>query len=130
MTPFLFSELFIAALLLTTATKLWLAKRHLAYIKSHRAEVPSPFNEKIDLAAHQKAADYTSSKTHLAMLEALFEAVVLWGFTLGGGIQKIASIPAAILHIADRPGHGHHRDGADHFRIAGSPVQPVPHLWH
>lgn len=91
MTPFLFSKLFIAALLLTTATKLWLAKRHLAYIKSHRAQVPSPFNEKIDLAAHQKAADYTSSKTHLAMLEALFEAVVLWGFTLGGGIQKIAS---------------------------------------
>lgn len=91
MTPFLFSKLFIAALLLTTATKLWLAKRHLSYIKSHRAEVPPAFSEKIDLAAHQKAADYTSSRTRLAMLEALFEAVVLWGFTLGGGIQKISS---------------------------------------
>ncbi len=92
MTPFLFTKIFIAALLLTTVTKLWLAQRHLSHIKAHRAEVPAPFDRSVNLAAHQKAADYTSSRTRLSMLEAVFEAVVLWGFTLGGGIQKIASI--------------------------------------
>ncbi len=91
MTPFLFSKIFIAALLLATVTKLWLAQRHLSHIKANRGAVPPAFSEKIDLAAHQKAADYTSSKTRFAMAEALFEAVVLLGFTLGGGIHKIAA---------------------------------------
>lgn len=90
MTASLFSGLFIAALLLTTLTKLWLARRHLAHIAAHRAEVPGAFRNQIDLAAHQKGADYTSAKTRLSMLNALFEAVVLLGFTLGGGIAWLA----------------------------------------
>ncbi len=90
MTASLFSGLFIAVLALTTLAKLWLARRHLAHIAAHRAEVPAAFSKQIELAAHQKAADYTSAKTRLSMLEALFEAVVLLGFTLGGGIAWLA----------------------------------------
>jgi STE24 endopeptidase len=90
MTASLFTGLFIAALLLTTLAKLWLARRHLAHIAAHRAEVPTAFSGQIDLAAHQKAADYTSAKTRLSMLEALAEAIVLLGFTLGGGIGWLA----------------------------------------
>ncbi len=90
MTAFLFSLLFVGALLLTTLTKLWLARRHLAHIAAHRSEVPQAFREKIDLAAHQKAADYTSAKTRFAMLGALFDAVLLLAFTVCGGIQWIA----------------------------------------
>ncbi len=87
----LFSGLFLAALALTTLLKLWLARRHLAHIAAHRAEVPAAFREKIGLTAHQKAADYTSAKTRLAMAETLFEAAVLLAFTLGGGIQWLAA---------------------------------------
>ena len=90
MTPFYFSALFLSALLLTTLAKLWLAQRHLAHIAANRAAVPQAFREKIDLPAHQKAADYTSAKTRLGMLNALFEAILLLIFTLGGGIQWIA----------------------------------------
>ena len=90
MTPFQFSALFVGALILTTLTKLWLARRHLAHIAVHRTEVPLVFQAAIGLAAHQKAADYTSAKTRLGMLNALFETVLLLAFTLGGGIQQIA----------------------------------------
>jgi STE24 endopeptidase len=90
MTAFLFSVLFASTLLLTTLAKLWLARRHLAHIAAHRTEVPQAFHEKIDLAAHQKAADYTSTKTRFAMLATLFDAALLLAFTLGGGIQWIA----------------------------------------
>ena len=90
MTAILFSILFVAALLLSTLARLWLARRHLAHIAAHRTEVPQAFREKIELAAHQKAADYTSAKTRFAMLGALFDAALLLVFTLGGGIQWIA----------------------------------------
>jgi STE24 endopeptidase len=90
MTAFLFSLLFVGALLLTTLVKLWLARRHLAHIATHRSDVPQAFREKIDIAAHQKAADYTSAKTRFAMLGALFDAALLLAFTVCGGIQWIA----------------------------------------
>ncbi len=89
MTAFQFSELFVGALLLTTLAKLWLVRRHLAHIAAHRSEVPQAFRAQIDLAAHQKAADYTSAKTRFSMLGVLFDAALLLAFTLGGGIQWV-----------------------------------------
>jgi STE24 endopeptidase len=90
MTTFHFTALFASALLLTTLTKLWLARRHLNYIQSHRSIVPPDFSTQINLAAHQKAADYTSTKTRLGMLNVIFDTTLLLLFTLGGGIQRIA----------------------------------------
>jgi STE24 endopeptidase len=87
-----FSALFIGALLLTTVAQMWLARRHLAHIQAHRAKVPSDFREQIDLSAHQKAADYTSDKTRLTMLSTPFNALLLYVFTLGGGVQWIADL--------------------------------------
>ncbi len=92
MNPFQFSVLFISVLFLTTIAQMWLARRHLAHIHGHRAEVPSDFCEQIDLSAHQKAADYTSAKTRLTMLSAPFNALLLLAFTLGGGVQWIADL--------------------------------------
>ena len=87
-------------LLLTTLARLWLARRHLAHIAAHRTEVPQAFHEKIDLTAHQKAADYTSAKTRFSMLGMLFDAAVLLAFTLGGGIQWITD---TCLHTFSTP---------------------------
>jgi STE24 endopeptidase len=87
-----FSALFIGALLLTIVAQMWLARRHLAHIQAHRAKVPSDFREQIDLSAHQKAADYTSDKTRLTMLSTPFNALLLFIFTLGGGVQWIADL--------------------------------------
>lgn len=76
--------------MLTTLAKLWLARRHLAHIAVHRAAVPEAFREKIALADHQKAADYTSAKARFDMLGTLFDAALLLAFTVAGGIQFIA----------------------------------------
>ncbi|MDD2914531.1 MAG: M48 family metallopeptidase [Gallionella sp.] len=92
MTATQFTFIFIAALLLTTLAKVWLARRHLAYIAAHRGAVPQTFREKIQLAEHQKAADYTSAKTRFGMLGILFDAALLLAFTLAGGIQLIADV--------------------------------------
>ncbi|OGS92115.1 MAG: peptidase M48 [Gallionellales bacterium GWA2_60_18] len=87
-----FTFIFIAALVLTTLARLWLARRHLAHIAAHRDAVPEAFREKIPLADHRKAADYTSAKTRLDMLGTLFDAALLLGFTVAGGIQFIAGL--------------------------------------
>ena len=89
MTAFQFSEMFVGALLLSTLAKLWLARRHLSHIAAHRSGVPQAFHKQVDLASHQKAADYTSAKTRFSMLDGLFDAALLLAFTLGGGIQWI-----------------------------------------
>jgi STE24 endopeptidase len=90
MTATQFTFIFLAALALTTVAKLWLARRHLAHIAAHRATVPEAFREKIALADHQKAADYTSAKTLFGMLGILFDTALLLLFTVAGGIQFIA----------------------------------------
>ena len=97
MTATIFTSIFIAALTLTTLTKLWLARRHLAYIAAHRAAVPEAFHEKIQLTDHQKAADYTSAKTRFGMLGTLFDTALLLVFTLAGGIQFIAGMVSSKL---------------------------------
>jgi STE24 endopeptidase len=90
MTTSLFTTLFLGALLLSSLTKLWLAHRQLKHVNAHRDEVPAAFRAKVDLASHQKAADYTRAKTRLSVLSVAFEAVLLLAFTLGGGIQTLS----------------------------------------
>jgi len=92
MTSTQFTIIFIAALAITTLTKLWLARRHLSHIATHRSAVPDAFRENIDLENHQKAADYTSTKTRFAIWGGLFDVALLLAFTLGGGIQFFADL--------------------------------------
>ncbi len=92
MTAEQFTFIFLATLALTTLAKFWLARRHLDHIASHRASVPEAFRDKIELEAHQKAADYTSAKTRIGLYSVLFDASLLLLFTLAGGIQFIADL--------------------------------------
>lgn len=84
-----FTVLFLSLLILTTAVRLWLGRRHIRHIQSHRNVVPAAFAADISLEAHQKAADYSSAKTGLVMTESVVQAALLWAFTLGGGLQWI-----------------------------------------
>ena len=81
--------LFVALLTLTTVTRIWLGSRHIGFILGHRNRVPEAFAKNISLEAHQKAADYTSAKTKLALIETLTQAVLLLILTLGHGLQVI-----------------------------------------
>src|SRR5471032_870905 len=85
-----FSILFVSFLFLTLIVRFWLASRHIRHVLRHRAAVPPEFAEKIPLAAHQKAADYTVAKTKLGMLALLVNTAVLIGFTLLGGLQWLS----------------------------------------
>jgi STE24 endopeptidase len=81
--------LFIAFLLATIGTRLWLASRQLRHVVSHREAVPAEFASRIGLVSHQRAADYTAAKVRLGMIELVFDAVILVGLTLLGGLQHI-----------------------------------------
>jgi len=81
--------LFIAFLLATIGTRLWLASRQLRHVVNHREAVPPEFASRIGLTSHQRAADYTAAKVRLGMIELAFDAVILVGLTLLGGLQQI-----------------------------------------
>ncbi|RPJ45941.1 MAG: M48 family peptidase [Betaproteobacteria bacterium] len=90
-----FGLVFLAALLLTVATRLWLAARHARHVLAHRNAVPAQFADVITLEAHQRAADYTGAKTRFAMVGVLIEAAVALAFTFGGGLQALHELSAA-----------------------------------
>jgi len=98
-----FSFLFAAFLLATLGVKLWLGARQLRHVARHRDAVPAQFAQKIPLAAHQKAADYTIAKTRLKLVMLVVNAMVLVGFTLLGGLQWLS---VEIMQISG-PGMGY-----------------------
>jgi STE24 endopeptidase len=79
--------IFITLLVLTTLTRLWLGWRQIDYVQKNRVKVPGAFSENITLEAHQKAADYSTAKTKLGLNEMIVQALLLAGFTVGGGLQ-------------------------------------------
>lgn len=90
MSSFGFSVLFVVFFALTLALRFWLAARHIGHVKRHRAAVPTEFAQKVPLAAHQKAADYTAARTRLGLVGALWGGAALVGFTLLGGLQLLS----------------------------------------
>ena len=87
-----FSILFILALLLSLAVQLWLSHRQTKMIQAHRAAVPEDFAEQITLEQHQKAADYSVAKLKINKIELVYGALLLLGWTLGGGLDYIDNI--------------------------------------
>ena len=83
--------LFLAALLLSLLIRVWLAHRHLAHVAAHRSQAPAAFAEQIPLAAHQKAADYTATKTRFGLFALAVETALLLMWTLGGGLSFLAT---------------------------------------
>src|SRR5581483_6067383 len=93
---FLFAVVFAVALAATVAIRLWLARRQIRYVLAHRNAVPTEFAERVDLASHQKAADYTIARTRLGMLETLVDTAVLIALTFGGGLAWLVHATGAI----------------------------------
>ena len=84
-----FSILFILALLLSLIIQLWLSNRQTNAVALNRAAVPAAFAEQITLEQHQKAADYTTAKLLINKIELVFGAILIVGWTLGGGLELI-----------------------------------------
>ena len=71
------------------ALRLWLGSRHISHILAARGSVPEQFADRISLHAHQRAADYSVTRTRFGRLTLAIEIVVLLAFTLGGGLQAL-----------------------------------------
>ncbi|HSH87385.1 MAG TPA: M48 family metallopeptidase [Methylophilus sp.] len=87
--PELFTQIFVAVIVISLGVRVWLGFRHIRHIQQHRQQVPAAFSESISLEAHQRAADYTSAKVKLRLSETVIESVVLLALTLGGILQTL-----------------------------------------
>ena len=84
--------IFIFLLILTTAVEFYLGHRQKNFVLKNKKKVPSAFTKIIKLADHKKAADYTVSKINFNSVELIFGAIILYLFTLGGGINLINNL--------------------------------------
>ncbi len=106
MTASLFTALFAAFLLADTLLKTVLMQRQIRHVHTHRTTVPSAFADRIDLPAHQRAADYTRARTRLAMQETAIAAIITLALTLGGILQWLHSTWLQILPTDNNLIHG------------------------
>jgi len=85
----MFTICFVAFLVASLASHVYLSARQLRHVARHREQVPPVFAEKISLHSHQRAADYTHAKQQLGLLEMFVSAVLLVALTLLGGLQSL-----------------------------------------
>jgi len=84
-----FTLLFLVALVLSYGVQYWLSMRQKSHVLLHRDQVPAAFSDRVSLAAHQKAADYTIEKNKLGDIDSGVGMLFLLLLTLGGGISLI-----------------------------------------
>lgn len=87
-----FTLVFLAVLLLALATQLWLGQRQIRHVQARRERVPSAFEGQVPLDAHRKAADYTVARARLGRMEAVYSAVLLLAWTIGGGLNALDAL--------------------------------------
>jgi len=92
-----FTALFCVLLVLGLLVRTVLASRQIRHVARNRDTVPAAFGNTISLAAHQKAADYTISKSRFGLLETAIEAALLLGWTLLGGLDWLNQTLLAAL---------------------------------
>ena len=80
--------------LLATVTGLYLSLRQKRSVEANRETVPPRFAEKVSLAAHQKAADYTAAKLRMGHVGGIWGLILLFAWTLGGGLGWLGDISA------------------------------------
>jgi STE24 endopeptidase len=92
---------FVVALVVSIALRLWLVRRQIVHVAAHREEVPFAFTDRIGLAGHMKAADYTIARTRLGLIDYIVETVLILALTLGGGLGVLIAwtndLPGGVL---------------------------------
>jgi STE24 endopeptidase len=94
-----FAGLFRLLIAASTLTRSWLNQRQVAAVLRHRDKVPEAFREQIDLAAHQKAADYTVASAQVSRWDNLLDAALALILTLGGGLTAIDRWWQSLAHL-------------------------------
>ena len=97
MDPSFVTAAFVAAFVLSTAVKMWLATRQMRHVALNRPAVPTAFAGTVTLAAHQRAADYTLAKGRFGLWTMAFGGAVLLGWTLLGGLEALNTVVRAAV---------------------------------
>jgi len=84
-----FTILFLAFVFASVAVRLWLTRRQLRHIRAHYGQVPAAFADRVSLADHQRAADYSCSNLGMGRVVLAWETLWLLLWTIGGGINLI-----------------------------------------
>lgn len=92
-----FTTIFIIALVISNGIQFYLAYRHGKFVDQHKNAVPDAFKDKVPLAAHQKAADYTQAKLSLGKIDEILGIAILLGLTLGGGINWAFAYASTVI---------------------------------
>ncbi len=85
----MFTSVFLSFLAATLITRLWLGHRQAAHIGAHYDRVPAAFAERISLADHHRAANYSLARLRLGRVTLAWETLWLLLWTLGGGIALL-----------------------------------------
>ena len=86
------TPIFITVLIAGLLVQLWLDRRQINSVSTHRNEVPETFREHISLQAHQKAADYTLARMKIGTYQLFYSSLLLLIWTLGGGLQLVDNL--------------------------------------
>ena len=97
LSPLAFSFVFAFALVLSAGVRFWLAARQVRHVAAHRDRVPPEFADRVPLAAHRRAADYTIARVRLGLVGMLAETALLVGFTFFGGVQWLHEVLTTAL---------------------------------
>lgn len=84
-----FTVAFIIVLAVSVALRVWLNGREISHAHAYRLAIPPPFKERLGVDEQQRTADYTVAKIRFATAVTLIEAVLLIGWTVGGGLDLL-----------------------------------------
>jgi STE24 endopeptidase len=84
-----FTILFLAFVFASVVVRLWLTRRQVSHIRAHYGQVPRAFADRISLADHQRAADYSCAKLGAGRVLLAWETLWLLLWTIGGGINLV-----------------------------------------
>lgn len=84
-----FTLTFLAMVAASVAVRIWLDGREVDHARAHRSAVPAPFRHRVTVAEYQRMADYTVAKTKFGAAATLIEAIFLFGWTVGGGLDLV-----------------------------------------
>ncbi len=88
----------VGAIMLQAMVRLWLLSRQVRHVQQNRNAVPAGFADRVGLADHQKAADYSTAKARLEFGAVVLEAAVLLSWTLLGGLDALNTLLRGLIH--------------------------------
>ncbi len=92
-----FTSMFVFALVVSAGLRAWLAMRQVRHVAAHRDAVPPAFADRIDLAAHRRAAAYTIARTRLGLVDDLVGTGLVVVLVLLGGLQWLHDLAAGVF---------------------------------